>query len=267
MNIKKFFDSIGLNGTRWQWRMMLWEKKIKQSFRAPTQAGGLPFTQLLIALNLLCFAIMVVQGGMAGRNIFTIIINPDINLLIHSGAQFWPWVVSNGEWWRTITYAFMHGGILHLVFNMVVLYQIGPLVESEIGRSRFLILYTLTTLTATFADLIWHPNVPVVGASGALFGLIGFSIAWYHRLGGFQATELRNFMIKWAAFSFVFGLLVGADNAAHLGGAIGGGAIGFILPNNSWTRRKTDKFCTILAWGCAILIAAAFVGLALTWLR
>ena len=186
---------------------------------------------------------------------------------IHSGAQFWPLIVENGEWWRMLTYAFTHGGILHLVFNMVVLYQIGPLLEVEIGRSRFLILYTLTAMTATLADLLWHPNIPVVGASGALFGLIGFAIAWYHRLGGFQALELRNFMLKWAAFSFVFGLMVGADNAAHLGGALGGAAIGFILPLNSWTRRKTDKLCTVLAWGCALLIVAAFAGLALSWLR
>lgn len=267
MNIKKFFDAIGLNGTRWQWRMMLWEKKIKQSFRTPTQAGGLPFYKLLIALNLICFAIMVIQGGIAGLNVFKIIINPDPYLLIHSGAQFWPLVQSDGEWWRMLTYAFTHGGILHLGFNMVVLYQIGPLLEVEIGRSRFLILYTLTAMTATLADLLWHPNIPVVGASGALFGLIGFAIVWYHRLGGFQALELRNFMLKWAAFSFVFGLLVGADNAAHLGGALGGAAIGFILPNNSWTRRKTDKFCTVLAWGCALLIVAAFAGLTLSWLR
>lgn len=263
MNIKKFFDAIGLNGTQWQWRLMLWEKKIKQSFRTPTQAGGLPFYKVLIALNLLSFAVMLLQGGISGRNVFAILINPDTNLLIYSGAQFWPF----GDWWRALTYAFMHGGILHLTFNMIVLYQIGPLIETEIGRSRFLILYTLTALTATFADLLWHPNVPVVGASGALFGLIGFAIAWYHRLGGFQALELRNFMIKWAAFAFVFGLLVGADNAAHLGGAIGGGVIGFILPNNSWTRRKTDKFCTLLAWGCAFLIVAAFAGLAMSWLR
>jgi rhomboid protease GluP len=267
LNSKKFFDSIGLNGTRWQWRMMLWEKKIKQSFRSPVQGGGLPFTQLLIALNLLSFAIMVVQGGMAGLNVFKVIVSPDPYLLIHSGAQFWPLVLADGEWWRLLTYAFMHGGILHLLFNMVALYQIGPLIESEIGRSRFLILYTFTAVTATLADLLWHANVPVVGASGALLGLIGFAVVWYHRLGGYQALELRNFMLKWAAFTFIFGILVGADNAAHLGGALGGAAIGFILPMNSWTRRKTDKFCTVLAWVCALLIVAAFAGLALSWLR
>ena len=267
MNTKKFFDTLGLNGTRWQWRMMLWEKKIKQSFRAPIQGGGLPLHKILIALNIVCFVVMVVQGGMAGRNVFTTIISPDTNLLIHVGAQYWPLVLNEGEWWRMLTYAFTHGGILHLVFNMVVLYQVGPLLESEIGRSRFFILYTLTALTATLADLLWHPEMPIVGASGALFGLIGFAIAWYHRLGGFQAIELRNFMLKWAAFSFVFALLVGADNAAHLGGALGGAAIGFILPMNAWTRRKSDKFCTIFAWGCALLIAAAFVGLALSWWR
>jgi rhomboid protease GluP len=150
---------------------------------------------------------------------------------------------------------------------MVALYQVGPLVEFEIGRSRFLLLYLITAFTATAAGYFWHPQIIVVGASGSLFGLIGFAAAWYHRLGGFQALELRNFMLKWAAFSFIFGLVVGADNAAHLGGAAGGAILGFLLPMDSWSRRRFEPVFNVLAGAAAAVLALSFVLLILSWFR
>jgi len=267
VNTKRLFDFFGLNGTRWQWKMMLWERKLRTVFRAPVQAGGISLSHVLLALNLLFFIAMVVQGLFAGLGPLATIFAPDPYLLLHAGGQLWPLVISEGEWWRCVTYAFTHGGIIHLAFNMIVLFQVGPLVEFEIGRSRFLFLYVFTALTATYADYLWHPGVPVVGASGALFGLIGFAAAWYHRLGGFQAHELRNFMLRWAAFAFIFGLLVGADNAAHLGGALGGALVGFILPTNSWTRRKTDQLFLVLGILAGAAVAIALLMLTLSWVR
>ncbi len=132
-----------------------------------------------------------------------------------------------GQWWRCITYAYTHGGIIHIGFNMLVLYQVGPLIESELGAARYLVLYTLTALTATGLGYLWHPMVPVVGASGSLFGLIGFAVAWYHRMGP-SGHHIRNFMFRWAAFAFIFGLVVGADNAGHLGGGLGGALLGLV---------------------------------------
>lgn len=267
MNSKKFFDALGMNGTRWQWRMMLWEKKLKQTFRAPVYAGGWQVNQILIGINLVWYLLVVVKGTISGLGLFTSAVSPDTYLLLYAGGQLWPLVIFDGEWWRCITYAFVHGGILHLVFNMVVLYQVGPLIEYEIGRSRFITLYLFATLTATGLDYLWHPNVPVVGASGALFGLIGFAILWYHRLGDRNSLELRNFMLKWALFSFIFGILVGADHAAHLGGAAGGALFGAILPVNAVLRRRTDRFFAVLGGISTLLIAAAFAGVALSWFR
>ena len=129
--------------------------------------------------------------------------SPDTELLVHVGGQFWPLVEFGGQWWRCLTYAYTHGGLIHLAFNMMVLYQVGPTIEAEIGSLRFVTLYTITALTATVAGLLWHPMVPVVGASGALFGLIGFAISYYHRVGGPNAHHLRDFMLRWAAFAFV----------------------------------------------------------------
>jgi rhomboid protease GluP len=246
--------------------MMKWERQIKAAFRSPVHGGGISLINLLIGLNLLLYLVMVIWGMVAGLGL-TPVIAPDTYLLIHTGAQFWPLVTQDGEWWRCLTYAFNHGGILHLAFNMIALYQVGPLVEFEIGRSRFLLLYLFTAVTATAAGYLWHPMAPVVGASGSLFGLIGFAAVWFHRLGGFQAHELRNFMLKWAAFSFIFGLLVGADNAGHLGGAIGGAIIALLLPTNSWTRRRFDTFFNLLAGAGAVVLTLSFVLLVFSWFR
>jgi rhomboid protease GluP len=177
---------------------------------------------------------MVVQGISGGLGLSTLF-SPSGYLLVHSGAQYWPLVLSEGEWWRCITYAFTHGGLIHLGFNMMVLYQIGPLIEEEIGTTRFIILYVLTALTATFAGFGWQAFyikqwIPVVGASGSIFGLIGFAISYYHRVGGTMAHTYRNLMLRWAAIAFVFGLVIGADNAGHLGGAFGGLLFGLVLP-------------------------------------
>lgn len=265
MNWKIFFDRLGMNGTRWQWRMMKWERQLKTVFRAPVHGGGISLINPLIGLNLLVFVAMVIWGFLAGFGPGPIL-NPGSNLLIHTGAQFWPLVVQEGEWWRCLTYAFNHGGLIHLAFNMIALFQVGPLVEFEIGRSRFLLLYLITAVTATVAGYFWHPLVPVVGASGSLFGLIGFAAAWFHRLGP-QSHELRNFMLKWGAFALIFGLVVGADNIAHLGGAAGGAVIGFLIPTNSWDRRKYDNFFNLLAGAAAAVLALSFVLLVLSWFR
>lgn len=228
MDWKNFFDRLGMNGTQWQWRMMRLEKNWR-NLLSGNLAHGWSLTKIIIGLNLLFFALMIIQGALSGLGLQPIL-NPGGYLLVHAGGQYWPLVFEGGQWWRCITYAFTHGGLIHLGFNMMVLYQVGPMIEEELGSVRFAFLYILTALTATLAGLLWHPAVPVVGASGSLFGLIGFAITYFHRVGGAAAHNYRNFMLKWAAIAFVFGLMIGADNAGHLGGAVGGAALGLVLP-------------------------------------
>lgn len=250
----------------WEWRKRRWERTLRETVRGlrhPGQGGPI-VTKALIFINLVFFSLMVLQGAAAGQG-SRVFLRPDTYLLIHSGAQIWPLVLSQGEWWRCITYAFTHGGLIHLAFNMVVLYQIGPLVESEIGASRYVFLYAFTAITGTVAGLFWHPGVPVVGASGALFGLIGFAAAYYHRIGGPAGTGRRNFMLQWAAFAFIFGLLVGADNAGHFGGALGGLILGLILPIRGALLRQTDPLFHILGGASAVMVAASLAFLVKSW--
>ncbi len=244
---------------------MRWERNFKDLLHGRSSSDGLNLTRLLIAVNLLMFIAMVVQGMAAGMGVSPIL-NPDSNLLVHAGAQFWPLVLYHGEWWRCLTYAYTHGGIIHLAFNMVVLYQVGPLIESELGASRFFVLYTVTALTATALGYFWHPMAPVVGASGSLFGLIGFAITWFHRMGP-AGEHIRNFMLRWALFAFVFGLLVGADNAGHLGGGVGGAILGLVLPIGVRGQRAAAPLFNALAILCLVLTVGSLGLLVASWFR
>jgi len=256
MDWKKIFDSLGMNGTRWQWKMMRWERIWRSFWRGEAATEGLSFSRGLVALNIALFVGMVILGLKSGRGL-TPILSPDTKLLISAGAQYWPYVFDYHQWWRCITYAYTHGGLIHLGFNMMVLYQVGPLIENEIGSSRFFILYTFAALAATVAGFFWHPLAPVVGASGSLFGLIGFAIAYYHRVGP-AAHDLRNHMFRWAIFAFVFGIIVGADNSAHLGGAICGAIIGMFFPIGVRGRQNLSGLFNILA---VVTIGATIISL------
>jgi len=262
--LKNFFGQSVMH-VSWQWRVERWKRRLKGFFRSPSSATGEGFsvTKAIIFINLVLFTLMTLHGTILGLGM-TSILSPPTNLLAFWGAQFWPLVLHQGEWWRCITYAFTHGGIIHIGFNMVVLYQVGPLIESQIGKSPYIFLYTLTALTATFLGYLWHPMTPVVGASGSLFGLIGFAVAYYHRMGT-PGLHLRNFMFQWAIYAFLFGLLVGADNAGHLGGALGGAALGLVLPMGLRGRKTAAPLFNILAAVSVATILGSLAMLAASW--
>lgn len=243
---------------------MRWQRHLQDLLHGRPTSEGLSVTRLLIGANILMFLAMVVIGMATGRGLNPVFA-PDTELLVGVGGQYWPLVLHAGQWWRCLTYAYTHGGIIHIGFNMLVLYQVGPLIESELGAARYLVLYTLTALTATGLGYFWHPMVPVVGASGSLFGLIGFAIAWYHRLGP-PGHHIRNFMLRWAVFAFVFGLVVGADNAGHLGGALGGVVFGLVLPLGVRGRRTLAPLFNVLALVCLAATLLSFGLLVRTWI-
>lgn len=249
----------------WEWRKRRWKRAFRetvQGLRHPG-TGGPIVVKILIVLTLIFFGIMVLRGLAVGMNP---ILSPPTGLLVHSGGQFWPLVLRDGEWWRCLTYAFTHAGIIHLGFNMLVLWQIGPLVEGEIGAARFIFLYAFAAVTGTLAGFFWNPMTPVVGASGAIFGLIGFAAAYYHRIGGPEGIRRRNFMLQWAAFAFIFGLIVPrVDNAGHLGGALGGVVFGLLLPIRGQLLRRTDTVFNALGGVSAALILASLFMLVLSW--
>jgi len=133
----------------------------------------------------------------------------------------------NGEYWRALTMGLMHIGIIHLVFNLMALSQTLGAFESEIGSWPTLVLITLTQAGAVAVHVLVHdPQTLTAGASGIAFGLIGFGVAYFHRSGN---PVQRRFFLQWFAYGLVFGFLMRANHAAHIGGFLTGLPLGYLV--------------------------------------
>ena len=167
-------------------------------------------TQVLIAINVIVYVVTVVQGtglNTPGGSVFT------------KGLLYGPFV-ERGDWWRLITSAFLHANLLHLAFNMLALWWFGAPVELFLGRVRFLLLYFVSGLAGAAGALLVTPHSPTVGASGAIFGILGAALVLERQrryvLGGSALTIIVINLI----FTFtVSGISVGG----HFGGLVGGG--------------------------------------------
>lgn len=202
---------------------MLLLKKIRTGF------AHIPIcVRWLLVVNTIIFTLVVILGWLALGS--AVLLSIPANLLLNSGGYDLPLVVDDWQFWRIISYAFLHGNILHLVFNMLALWQVGSSLEREIGWRRFLGVYFFSTIIAILFSSIASPETITIGASGALFGVIGFSISFYHRIGSQKALIRRNLMVQWAVYAIMFGVIMNADNAAHIGGAIAGCFAGIFTP-------------------------------------
>ena len=169
-------------------------------------------------------------------------------------------LVAQGEWWRLVSAIFIHIGIIHLLFNSYALMFIGPLLEELLGKERFLAFY-LATGVIGFALSNWYypPLLVTAGASGAVFGMIAMAVVLSRRWGSW-GTILQQQLVHWIIYAFVFGIFIGANNAAHFGGALAGAALAFALPNPN--RRKETAFQDLL-WRVLYWAGLAVIALSL----
>ncbi|MBV4358616.1 rhomboid family intramembrane serine protease [Pinibacter aurantiacus] len=179
-------------------------------------------TPILIDLNVLVFFIMVFAG--LG------IISFKATDLLHWGANFRPFV-ADGQWWRLLTSTFLHGGLMHIVANMIGLVFVGLFLEPAIGTRRFAIFYIVTGIFASIASIWWHAATVSVGASGAIFGMYGVFLALLLKKV-FPAALNKAFLTStliFVGFNLAMGFAGGIDNAAHIGGLVSGFVIGLII--------------------------------------
>ena len=178
-------------------------------------------TNILIAINLLVFLI----SAWISKNIFDI----DIYTLIIMGAKVNS-LIDKGQVWRLITCAFLHGGLIHIFFNMYALKILGPEIEYVYGKIKYLVIYLLSAIAASIFSYIFGPQSVSVGASGAIFGLFGamliFGIKHRKQMG-------KAYMMNILQVIFV-NVIIGIsssniDNAAHFGGLIVGALIALLL--------------------------------------
>jgi membrane associated rhomboid family serine protease len=213
--------------------------------RATIQRLNRPLlTQVLIGINVAVYVAGLAsssRNAVAGRGGFIV-----------DGGLYGP-AVAAGEWWRIITSGFLHGGLLHLGMNMYLLYLLGTLLEPLLGRARFAAVYATSLLTGSLGVLLLQPDALTVGASGAVFGLMGTLFLAYRERGvdpwstGVGSTIAINLAITF--------LVPGISIGGHLGGLAGGFASGWLLFDGGRTLGARGSLGAVVGLG-----AAAFVG-------
>jgi membrane associated rhomboid family serine protease len=178
--------------------------------RAAGAATGAVVTKTLIAINVAVFLVSIAQGSgaLAPANDF-------IDRWALNG-----FAVADGEWWRLLTGAFLHASIIHIAFNMLMLWWFGQALEAALGRGRFIGVYLVSALAGSAgALLLTDPGVDTVGASGAVFGILGAGLVLERRQiyvfgGGALFVVVLNVVFTFAVANISIG--------GHLGGLAGG---------------------------------------------
>jgi rhomboid protease GluP len=266
------------------WNVELTEVRREGSFveRALRPLGGV--VGLLLAANLVLYALTAVVSARMSSDVaagqatfldalFGGLLNPRGTVLVVLGANV-PERVLKGEAWRLLCPVFLHGGLIHIAVNMMSLRSIGGTVVEAYGAGKALAVYLLTGLAGSLASVAWFLHtgplihggrayeVPRVGASGAIFGLVGVLAALGFRIGGPAGKSLWRPMLESAGFILVLGLVlswsgsvIAFDNAAHVGGFVAGLAAGWLTP---YGIRSRGNLVAVKAWDAvAILLALA----------
>jgi membrane associated rhomboid family serine protease len=193
-------------------------------------------------------------------------IRPTSGDLVKWGADWGPLSLSNQPW-RLLTSNYVHIGIIHIALNMWCLFSLGKLSTRIFDRWTYLLVYTATGIGGSLASLWWHPEVVGAGASGAIFGLAGALLSALY-LGKLampkQAVQsTMKSLLSFAAYNLFFGLSMGVDNAAHIGGFASGLLLGAFL-SSSLTQAPDVRH----QWRTyALLLCLAGVGGGIFFLR
>jgi membrane associated rhomboid family serine protease/tetratricopeptide (TPR) repeat protein len=213
-----------------------------------------PVTLAISALLVACFAASVAFGVDA--------FSPTAQQLLRVGGSFGP-LLLDGEWWRLLSAEFLHGGIVHLAFNLWALWGAGQLAERIYGRLGFLAIYMLSAMGATLLSVAVAPLTVSIGASGAIFGVYGAlsAFAWFHRnlFPGEFLRQQRNSLLAFLGYNVVFAVVDRRiDAAGHAGGFAVGIALGLLL----WRDLRDPRSGAARQVGAVVVVAALLVAAA-----
>ena len=184
------------------------------------------------------------------------------NNLINMFAVYGPYIVKRQEYYRLITGAFLHADILHLVFNCYSLYIIGSQVESFMGRFKYLVIYFISAITGSLFSILLTNGVSI-GASGAIFGLMGSLLYFGYHYRVYLGTVLKSQIIPLIIVNLLIGFMsTGIDNYAHIGGLIGGALTTVAVG----VKYKSTKFEMINGWIVLLLLIGFLLFMALKYI-
>lgn len=233
---------------------------------SPATYAILGFSVLIYVVSLLVTIRMSgslsAGGGLAGL-LGLGSVNGDV--LQRLGASL-PYPVDIVQPWRLVTAVFLHASLLHIIFNMWVLMDIGPQIEELYGSARFLFMYVVCGIGGyVLSSAFWHFSV---GGSGAIIGLVGVLLALTTGRQSVGMRMLRSQLIRWLIYLAIWGFVVpGIDNYAHAGGLATGFILGKIMADRPPATSEERRHAYALGWVAALAIAGSFMMAALAALR
>lgn len=224
--------------------------------------GRLPVTFSLIAACVLVY-VGVAAAGVSASTPWNMALVAQPTDVLFRGALI-PAAVAQGEWWRLLSSIFLHSGFAHLAMNMVSLYFLGQFAEEGFGRGRFFSLYFISGIAGGLAYLYFGSfGVPAVGASGAIFGLLGGVFGFTIQRGTFswQNPVIRQLLILTAINLYIgFAVATNISNTAHIGGLLGGLAFGYLMAPTLHSRKKIPSIAPVaIAFGAEVVLLGVWL--------
>ncbi|MCP4965784.1 MAG: rhomboid family intramembrane serine protease [bacterium] len=197
----------------------------------------------MIAINVVIFLI-----GLSSSEL-------EHDLIVNYGAL--SSAIEDGEWWRGLTAAFLHGGFMHLLFNMYFLYIFGPRLERQVGSVAFSGIYLASAAGGSLATYLFGPaNTFSIGASGALFGLFGaWMYAAYRQRGSAAGSAMFNQLGGILLINMALPLFMpNIDWRAHLGGLVTGAVVAFLWERTAAGRSNARQMRAISGFAMLVLL-------------
>ncbi|MBU1566316.1 MAG: rhomboid family intramembrane serine protease [Proteobacteria bacterium] len=224
--------------------------RLKNIFLAVSASSTDRLVTALITINVIMFILSIaIQPRLAGFNPFEFLAPTNKSLLILGSTGTLP-LFHLQRWWTLVSAGFLHGGLLHLVFNMLALRQLAPLMIQEFGTNRTIILYTLGGAGGFLISSLAGVSF-TIGASAAICSLIGALLYYGRNRGGVYGRNVFNQIGGWAVGIALFGFLVpGINNWGHGGGMAVGALLAYLL---GYREKKQETFShRVMAMGCII---------------
>ena len=236
----------GMNNPTSRWKGLL----------ARSMRDGGELLRFLIIVNVAMYILSILLSprstGFSFNPLF--FLSPDSRSLLLLGASGYIPIDRLHRWWSLVSANYLHGSILHLLFNMIALKQIGPLILQEYGNYRMFIIYTLSGVFGFLVSYLAGVNF-TIGASAAVCGLIGAALFYGKSRGGIYGQAVYKQISGWAIGIFLFGFLVPAiNNWAHGGGMLAGAGIGFLVGYRERSRETNGH--KVAAYICIFITAA-----------
>lgn len=213
-------------------------------------------TIIYINIALYIFSLLLDPQGIFGQGVFGLLA-PSVQSLFLLGASGTYSVIGEHRYWTLISASFLHGGILHILFNMMAFYQLGPFILREFGFHRFINLFIIAGACG-FAVSVLFGTQFTLGASASICGLIGAILYYGKSRGDSYGEAIYKQALGWVIGLVIFGLIFrGIDNWAHGGGLLSGLLLAFLMGYND--SKQESAWCKILAYGCILLTAAVLI--------